>query len=230
MDAYQTVIHQTRYARWLPESGRRETYTETVDRYVTYWKDKFPQLDEKVFEEIRESILNQDVMPSMRALWAAGPALEENNFRGFNCSFIAIDHPRAFDEILFILMAGTGVGFSVEAEAVKKLPIINDHFNETERVISIGDSAYGWATALRKLIADLYLGNIHKWDYSKIRPAGARLKTMGGRASGPDPLKELFEFVTNKFRNAAGRKLTPIECHDIVCKIGEIVIVGGVAK
>ncbi|MDB4216342.1 hypothetical protein N9765_01425 [Candidatus Pelagibacter sp.] len=166
----------------------------------------------------------------MRAMWAAGDALAQNPFRGYNCSFAAVDHIRVFDEILYILMSGTGVGFSAEAQYVNKLPIINDTFSQSERTISIEDSAEGWAKALRKLIAELYLGNTHAWDFSKIRPEGARLKTMGGRASGPAPLQDLMSFVTATFKAAAGRKLRPIEVHDIVCKIAEVVVVGGVRR
>jgi ribonucleoside-triphosphate reductase len=163
-------------------------------------------------------------------MWAAGDALSQNPFRGYNCSFTAVDHIRAFDEILYILMSGTGVGFSAEAQYVNKLPIINDTFNQSERTITIEDSAEGWAKALRKLVAELYIGNTHSWDFSKIRPEGARLKTMGGRASGPAPLQDLMSFVTNTFKNAAGRKLRSIEVHDIVCKIAEVVVVGGVRR
>jgi ribonucleoside-diphosphate reductase alpha chain len=187
-------------------------------------------LTDAEYAELRDAIYNREVMPSMRAMWSAGDALAQNHFRGYNCSFAAVDHIRVFDEILFILMAGTGVGFSAEAKYVNKLPIINDTFSQTDRVIAIEDSAEGWAKGLRKLIAELYLGNIHSWDYSRIRPEGARLKTMGGRASGPEPLKDLFAFVTKVFQNAAGRKLRPIEVHDIVCKIAEVVVVGGVRR
>jgi ribonucleoside-triphosphate reductase len=169
-------------------------------------------------------------MPSMRAMWAAGPALNQNPFRGYNCSFTSVNHIRVFDEILYILMSGTGVGFSCEAAAVNQLPIINDSFNQSERIISVEDSAEGWAKAVRKLIAELYLGNTHQWDFSKIRPEGARLKTMGGRASGPAPLEDLMRFITATFKEAAGRKLRSIEVHDIVCKIAEVVVVGGVRR
>ena len=232
MDIYQDFIHLSRYSRFLEDEGRRETWKETVTRLINFWKERVNNnvITDEEFEELEKAILAKEVMPSMRSMWSAGPALEKNHFRGYNCSFVAMDHPRAFDEILFVLMAGTGVGFSAEAKHVNKLPIINDNFRMTERTISIGDSAEGWATALRKLIADLYLGNEHAWDFSKIRPEGARLKTMGGRASGPEPLKALFKFVTMVFKNAAGRKLRPIEVHDIVCKIADIVVVGGVRR
>jgi len=231
MDAYRSFIHLSRYSRFLDDKGRRESWEETVDRVINFWKKQVGnKLSDTDFKEIEQAILNHDVMPSMRSMWSAGEALEKNHFRGYNCAFTAVDHQRVFDEILYVLMAGTGVGFSAEAKYVNKLPIINDTFTKTERVIQVEDSAEGWAKALRKLIADLYLGNEHEWDYSKIRPEGARLKTMGGRASGPKPLMDLFDFVTKTFKNAAGRKLRPIEVHDMVCKIAEIVVVGGVRR
>jgi ribonucleoside-triphosphate reductase len=232
MQPYESFIHLSRYSRFLDDEGRRETWGETVDRLVGFWKNRVGTntVTEAEYSELRSAIYNREVMPSMRAMWSAGKALEQNHFRGYNCSFAAVDHIRVFDEILFILMAGTGVGFSAETKYVNKLPIINDTFTETERVISIEDSAEGWAKGLRKLIAELYLGNIHQWDYSRIRPEGSRLKTMGGRASGPEPLKDLFSFVTDMFKKAAGRKLRSIEVHDIVCKIAEVVVVGGVRR
>lgn len=232
MDNYKTFIHKSRYARFLEDLGRRETWSETVERVISFWKERVNNniISDAEFQELNDAIYNHEVMPSMRAMWSAGKALEQNNFRGYNCSFTAVDHIRCFDEILYILMAGTGVGFSAESKYVNKLPIINDNFTITDRVISIEDSAEGWAKGLRKLVAELYLGNEHNWDYSKIRPEGARLKTMGGRASGPEPLKELFAFVTMKFKLAAGRKLTSLEVHDIVCKIAEVVVVGGVRR
>ena len=232
MKAYEDFIHLSRYSRFIADWNRRETWNETVDRLIGFWKEQIGNnvITDAEFQEVHDAVYNKEVMPSMRSMWSAGDALSKNHFRGYNCSFVEVDHPRVFDEILYILMAGTGVGFSAEASAVNKLPIINDQFVKTERTISIEDSAEGWAKGLRKLVADLYLGNIHEWDYSKVRPEGARLKTMGGRASGPEPLKRLFEFVTNTFKNAAGRKLRPIEVHDIVCKIAEIVVVGGVRR
>ena len=231
MKPYEAFIHLSRYSRFLDDEGRRESWGETVDRLVGFWMkragDKLTPAD---YAEIRDAVYNREVMPSMRAMWSAGNALEQNHFRGYNCSFAAVDHIRVFDEILFILMAGTGVGFSAEAQYVNKLPIVNDNFTETGRVITLEDSAEGWAKGLRKLVAELYLGNVHQWDYSRIRPEGARLKTMGGRASGPEPLQDLFAFVTVMFKKAAGRKLRPIEVHDIVCKIAEVVVVGGVRR
>src|SRR6056300_172356 len=231
MDTYRSFIHLSRYSRFLDDQGRRETWDETVDRVINFWKETVGnKLTEEEYKELREAIYNHEVMPSMRSMWSAGEALKKNHFRGYNCSYKDVNHPRVFDEILYVLMAGTGVGFGCEAEHVNQLPIINDNFVKTERTIQVEDSAEGWAKALRKLIADLYLGNEHEWDYSKVRPEGARLKTMGGRASGPKPLMELFDFVTKTFKAAAGRKLRPIEVHDIVCKIAEIVVVGGVRR
>ena len=231
MKPYESFIHLSRYSRYLEAEGRRETWSETVERLIGFWRNRLGDtLTEDEYTEIRDAVYHREVMPSMRAMWSAGRALEVNHFRGYNCSFTAVDHIRVFDEILYILMAGTGVGFSAEAKYVNKLPIVNDTFIKTDRVISIEDSAEGWAKGLRKLIAELYLGNIHTWDLSKIRPEGARLKTMGGRASGPEPLGELFDFATAVFKKAAGRKLRPIEVHDLVCKIAEVVVVGGVRR
>jgi ribonucleoside-triphosphate reductase len=232
MNAYESFIHLSRYSRYLEAAGRRETWGETVDRLIGFWKKEVSNnvITDDEFQQLTDAVYNREVMPSMRAMWAAGDALSQNPFRGYNCSFTAVDHIRAFDEILYILMSGTGVGFSAEAQYVNKLPIINDTFNQSERTITIEDSAEGWAKALRKLVAELYIGNTHSWDFSKIRPEGARLKTMGGRASGPAPLQDLMSFVTNTFKNAAGRKLRSIEVHDIVCKIAEVVVVGGVRR
>ena len=232
MKPYESFIHLSRYSRFLEAEGRRETWDETVDRLIGFWKERVGNntISDEDFQRLRSAIHGREVMPSMRAMWSAGKALEQNHFRGYNCSFAAVDHIRVFDEILYILMAGTGVGFSAEAQHVNKLPIINDTFTKSERTISIEDSAEGWAKALRKHIAELYLGNEHEWDYSQIRPEGARLKTMGGRASGPEPLKDLMSFVTTVFKKAAGRKLTPMEVHDIICKIAEVVVVGGVRR
>jgi len=232
MNNYESFIHLSRYSRFLEAEGRRETWAETVDRLIGFWKKEVSDnvITDDEFQQLTDAVYNREVMPSMRAMWAAGDALSQNPFRGYNCSFTAVDHIRAFDEILYILMSGTGVGFSAEAQYVNKLPIINDTFTQSERTITIEDSAEGWAKALRKLIAELYLGNTHAWDFSKIRPEGARLKTMGGRASGPEPLEDLLRFVTATFKNAAGRKLRSIEVHDIVCKIAEVVVVGGVRR
>lgn len=227
MDNYQRLIHQSRYARWLDTAGRRETWEETVTRYLDFWTDKITK-DE--YKELYKAILSMEVMPSMRCLWASGPALEKNNTAGYNCSFLAVDNTRAFDETLFILASGTGVGFSVEQKYINKLPIVNDNFDDTGRTINIEDSKEGWAKALRKHIADLYLGRINTFDYSRVRPEGSRLKTMGGRASGPGPLRDLLDFTTTIFKQAKGRKLSSLECHDVMCKIGECIVVGGVRR
>lgn len=225
---YQTFIHQSRYARWLEEFQRRETWEETVDRYVMYMRGKGLPLEDKA--EIREAILKLDIMPSMRALMTAGPALERDNTAGFNCSYLAIDDPKCFDEAMFILLCGAGVGFSVERQYVQKLPEIPENLFNSETTIVVKDSKEGWAKAFRQLLALLYSGEIPRWDTSKVRSAGSVLKTFGGRASGPGPLEDLFRFTVEKFKTAKGRRLTSIECHDILCKIGEIVVVGGVRR
>ena len=232
---YQNFIALSRYARWIPEENRREEWEETVDRYVKYivsHASKAHKLDLslKLQEKIFKSIVNLDVMPSMRALMTAGKALDRCHVAGYNCSYIPVDSPRAFDETMYILMCGTGVGFSVERENVDKLPMVNEHFEDSTTVIKVGDSRSGWAKALRELIAMLYVGQVPVLDTEDVRPAGARLKTFGGRASGPEPLVDLYRFCINIFKNAAGRRLYPIECHDIMCKIGEVVVVGGVRR
>ncbi len=229
MDQYQQFIHKSRYARWLPEEGRRETWHETVNRYVDFWKDR-GQIDETVALKMFNAIHNMEVMPSMRCMMTAGPALAKDNVAGFNCSYLAIDSPRSFDELMYVLMCGTGVGFSVERNFITKLPVIAESFHTTDSVIVVSDSKIGWASAFRELIAMLYAGKIPKWDMGKVRLSGARLKTFGGRASGPDPLVDLFNFCVEIFQKAAGRKLTSIECHDVVCKIADIVVVGGVRR
>ena len=226
---YQTFIATSRYARWIEEENRRETWTETVARFIDNIVRPVYD-DSKTINEIEEAILNLEVMPSMRALMTAGPAADRDNTCVYNCSYLPVDHPRAFDEAMFILLCGTGVGFSVERQAIQKLPSVPVELSETDDMIVIQDSKEGWAKGLRKLINLLYLGDMPKWDLSKIRPAGTRLKTFGGRASGPEPLNDLFNFVTSKFKGAAGRKLNSVECHDIMCKIGEVVVVGGVRR
>jgi ribonucleoside-diphosphate reductase alpha chain len=234
MDVYQQFIFLSRYSRWLETENRRESWSETVDRYFDFFSGHLSKLHNYDISEIRneleEAILNLEVMPSMRALMTAGPALERDNIAGYNCSFLPIDRTTAFDEILYILMNGTGVGFSVERQFVSKLPEIADDFFPTDTTIVVSDSKLGWAKALKELIHLLYGGQIPKWDTSKLRPAGARLKTFGGRSSGPGPLEDLFRFAVRLFRNAAGRKLTSVECHDLVCKIAQIVVVGGVRR
>jgi ribonucleoside-triphosphate reductase len=229
MDQYQQFIHKSRYARWIPEAGRRESWHETVNRYVDFWKDR-GQIDEEVALKLFNAIHSQEVMPSMRCMMTAGTALDKDNVAGFNCSYLHIDSPRSFDELMYVLMCGTGVGFSVERNFINKLPEIADSFHPTESVIVVSDSKIGWASAFRELIAMLYAGKIPNWDISRVRGAGERLKTFGGRASGPEPLVDLFNFCIEVFRKAAGRKLTSIECHDIVCKIADIVVVGGVRR
>jgi len=232
---YQNFIALSRYARWKEDEQRRETWGETVTRYFDYMAGHLLskhgyKLPDTLRGELEEAVLNQAIMPSMRALMTSGPALDRCHVGGYNCSYVPVDNPRAFDETMYILMCGTGVGFSVERHCIEKLPIVNEDFHQTDTVIKVGDSRPGWAKSLKELIAMLYSGQIPQFDVSEVRPAGARLKTFGGRASGPQPLIELFEFCIQKFKGAAGRRLYPIECHDIMCKIGEVVVVGGVRR
>ena len=233
---YQSFIHMSRYSRWLEEEGRRETWSETVGRLISYFKNHMDTnykdtIKPKDWRDIEDAILSLEVMPSMRALMTAGKALDREHVAGYNCSYIPIDSPRSFDEVLYILMNGTGVGFSVERQYSDKLPTVPDvEFEHTEDVVSVVDSKEGWAKGFRDLISYLYTGRVPKIDVNKIRPAGARLKTFGGRASGPQPLVDLFDFTILKFKNAKGRKLSSMECHDIVCKTGEVVVVGGVRR
>ena len=229
MNQYQQFIHKSRYARWLPEENRREEWHETVNRYVDFWKDR-GQLNDKEALKIFNAIFNMEVMPSMRCMMTAGEALKKDNVAGFNCSYLHIDSPRSFDELMYVLMCGTGVGFSVERAFINKLPEVAEEFHPTDSMIVVADSKIGWASAFRELISLLYAGKIPKWDTHKVRPSGARLKTFGGRASGPEPLEDLFNFCVGIFQKAAGRKLTSIECHDICCKIADIVVVGGVRR
>lgn len=235
MSLYSEFIHLSRYSRWMPEKNRRETWEETVARYFNFFerhlKDKCGYSVEKsVRNELEAAVLNLEVMPSMRALMTAGEALERDHVAGYNCAFVAVNRLRAFDEILYILMCGTGVGFSVERQFVDKLPTIAEEFSDSDTVIVVEDSKIGWAKAFKELMSLLVGGQIPKWDVSKVRGAGARLKTFGGRASGPRPLEDLFRFCVETFKRSAGRKLTSIETHDIVCKIAEIVVVGGVRR
>jgi ribonucleoside-triphosphate reductase (thioredoxin) len=225
---YQRFIHASRYARWMPDESRRETWEETVNRYTSFFKNRFP--DTFPDQEVNKAIHDLNVMPSMRCLMSAGAALERDEIAGYNCSFIAIDSSKAFDEVMYVLMCGTGVGFSVERQFTNNLPTIAEEFHETDTTIRVKDSRIGWASAYRELISLLYSGRVPKWDTSGIRPAGARLKTFGGRASGPKPLEDLFQFTVHTFKKAAGRKLNSLECHDIVCKVADIVIVGGVRR
>ena len=232
---YQEYIHLSRYSRWLPDKNRRETWLETVTRYFAFFdehlKDNYNfAIPKELRKELMDAVLNLEIMPSMRCLMAAGEALKRENVAGYNCSYVAVDNARAFDEILYILMNGTGVGFSVEQKYTDQLPIIADDFHDTDTTIIVADSKMGWAKALKELVQLLYAGQVPKWDTSKVRPAGSPLKTFGGRASGPEPLVALFKFCSATFKRAAGRRLTTLECHDIVCKIAEIVVVGGVRR
>lgn len=224
----QEYVHKSRYARWNEQHQRRETWEETVDRYVSYFHTKFPE--HYPAKEVQNAITNLHVMPSMRALMTAGPALERDPMAGYNCAFVAVDNIRAFDEILYILMCGTGMGFSVERQYIAHLPTVAETFINSGITIQVKDSKGGWATAFRELIALLYSGTIPKWDVSQVRAAGVKLKTFGGRASGPQPLVDLFKFAIATFKNAAGRKLNSVECHDLVCKVADIVVVGGVRR
>ena len=232
---YQEYIHLSRYARWDYDQGRRETWDETVERYFNFFTEWLEEKHDYKLEngektELENAVKELGIMPSMRCLMTAGPALKKENTAGYNCSYVKVDNQRSFDEILYVLMNGTGVGFSVEEEYTSQLPVIPDELYDTDTVIVVADSKLGWARAFKELISLLYGGHIPKWDVSKVRPAGAPLKTFGGRASGPEPLVDLFNFTINTFRNATGRKLKQIECHDIVCKTAEIVVVGGVRR
>jgi len=224
----QTYVHRSRYARWLDDEGRRETWPETVKRYCDFWLKRYP--DTFPYQLVYDAIYNLEVVPSMRALITAGVALERDNISGYNCSYLPIHDQRCFDELMFILMNGTGVGYSVERQYVQKLPDIAEEFHDTDTVISVADSKQGWAGAFRQLLALLYNGQIPSWDLSKVRAAGARLKTFGGRSSGPEPLNELFRFTVELFKKARGRKLTSVEASDLVCKIAQVVVVGGVRR
>ena len=232
---YQSFIHLSRYARWNYALKRRESWEETVDRFINFFKEQLDtkhsfKLENGLEADMREAITNLDVMPSMRCLMTAGEALKKENVAGYNCSYVKVDSTRSFDEILYILMNGTGVGFSVEEEYVNKLPPVAEEFHETDTTIIVADSKLGWAKAYKELLSLVWQGQIPRWDLSNVRPAGTPLKTFGGRASGPEPLEELFKFTINTFQNAAGRKLKSVEAHDIVCKIAEIVVVGGVRR
>ena len=232
---YENFIALSRYARWISEENRRETWGETVDRYfdfmLSYLKENYKYVpDNKIVEELKSAVFSRNVMPSMRSVMTSGPALERDHVAGYNCSFIPVDSPRSFDETMYILMCGTGVGFSVEYKYINKLPAVPESFEKSTTVIVVEDSKTGWAKAYRELLAMLWAGQVPAIDVSKLRPAGARLKTMGGRSSGPQPLINLFDFTIAKFKNATGRSFKPIEAHDIMCKIGEIVVVGGVRR
>lgn len=241
MDEYQAFIHKSRYARYMDEEGRRETWEETVDRYIGFWKDQFKRNEDPeeskfnpevlaALDEAREAIINLEVMPSMRCLMTAGKALERDHVAGYNCAYTPVDHVRVFDEILYILMCGTGVGFSVERQYINKLPEVAEEFYDSDTTIVVVDSKIGWADAFKQLVGLLYGGSVPSYDLSRVRAAGERLKTFGGRSSGPAPLKDLFDFTIQLFKGAAGRRLNSIEVHDLVCKIAAIVVVGGVRR
>ena len=232
---YENFIALSRYARWISEDNRRETWGETVDRYFSFMLNHLEQNynyipDEKLVAELKNGVFERNVMPSMRSVMTSGVALERDNVAGYNCAFVPVDSPRTFDETMYILMCGTGVGFSVEYKYINKLPAVPEALEKSTTVITVEDSKQGWAKAYRELLALLWSGQIPAIDVSKVRPAGARLKTMGGRSSGPQPLINLFDFTIAKFKSATGRNLKPIECHDIMCKIGEVVVVGGVRR
>jgi len=230
MTPYQQFIAKSRYARYLPEEARREDWHETAQRWINFFKQKYPNVNESIWEELYLAILNLDALPSMRSVMTAGPALERTNVSAYNCSYLPVDHPRSFDEAMYILLCGTGVGFSVEKKYVSQLPAVPRLQDQHKQVIVVEDSKEGWCYAYQELLSKLWEGYALRWDVSKVRPAGAPLKTFGGRASGPAPLADLFEYTIKKFRKAQGRKLTPMECHDIMCKIGEVVVVGGVRR
>jgi len=235
MTPYQTYIAKSRYSSYLDDKGRREHWPETVNRYFDFMEGHLRKkhnylLPTELRKELQEAVTNLEVVPSMRAIMTAGDALDRQNVAGYNCSYLPVDDPKAFDEAMYILLCGTGVGFSVEEKYVNRLPEVPDHLFDSNTVVVVKDSKEGWAKALRQIIALLYAGEVPKWDVSAVRPAGARLKTFGGRASGPEPLVELFRYTVAKFKTAAGRKLNSLECHDILCKIGEVVVVGGVRR
>ena len=228
---YEEFIYKSRYARWLDKENRRENWNETVNRLVNYYRicSDLVGVDGD-FESIYDAIYNLEVMPSMRALMTAGPALDRCHVPAYNCAYLPVDSPRSFDEAMYILMCGTGVGYSVESKYVDQLPRISERFEETDTCIVVADSKEGWAKSFRELVTLLIAGQVPKWDVSRVRPAGSRLKTFGGRASGPEPLVDLFAFAVNSFKSAAGRRLTSLECHDLMCKIADIVVVGGVRR
>jgi len=233
--SYQEFIHLSRYSRWLPEKKRRETWDETIKRYFDFFQEHLKEncnytLKPKLREELETAVLNLRVMPSMRCLMTAGEALKRENIAGYNCSYVAVSRVQSFDEILYVLMNGTGVGFSVERQYITQLPIVAEEFHPSDTVITVADSKLGWAKAYKEFLGLLWIGQIPKWDLSKVRPAGSPLKTFGGRASGAEPLDNLMHFTINTLTGAAGRRLSSIECHDIVCKIAEVVVVGGVRR
>lgn len=224
---YQQYIAKSRYSRYIPEEQRRETWRASVERYCNFFAEKYPEFPK---DRVFDAIYNLKSMPSMRALMTAGKALERDNAAGYNCSYLVIDNQRAFDEAMYLLMSGCGVGYSVERQFISKLPIIADDFYDTDSIITVRDSKIGWASSYKELISLLYQGLIPKWDLSKLRASGEPLKIFGGRSSGPGPLNDLFKYTVFVFKNAAGRKLNSIECNDLMTKVGEIVVVGGVRR
>jgi ribonucleoside-diphosphate reductase alpha chain len=235
MTPYQTYIAKSRYSRYLDDKGRREHWHETAYRYMDFMSKHLRTkhnytIDGPLYDRLFNAIVNLDVMPSMRSIMTSGEALERQNVAGYNCSYLPIDDPKAFDEAMYILLCGTGVGFSVEQKYVNRLPEIPEKLYESNTVVHVKDSKEGWAKALRQVLALLWAGEVPKWDVSAVRPAGTRLKTFGGRASGPEPLVDLFKYAVGKFKGATGRKLNTLECHDLLCKIGEVVVVGGVRR
>ena len=227
---YEEFIYKSRYARWRDDEKRRENWDETVTRLINYYAGVHESLDIPDLKPLYDAIYHLEVMPSMRALMTAGPALDRCHVPAYNCAYLPVDSPRSFDEAMYILMCGTGVGYSVENKYIDQLPRISEHFERTDTTITVHDSKEGWAKATRELISLLIAGQLPRWDTSRVRPAGARLKTFGGRASGPGPLEDLFQFASNLFEKAAGRRLTSLECHDLMCKIGDVVVVGGVRR
>ena len=231
MDAYQEFIFKSRYARWLDSEGRRESWSETITRYLDFFRDSFPEeITLPLYSKLYNSIYDMEVMPSMRALMTAGPALERDTAAGYNCSYLAVDSLRAFDEAFYLLLCGTGVGFSVERQVIANLPMVAEEFYDSDVVITVADSKIGWAKALKETVALVYSGQLPKYDFSKIRPAGSPLKTFGGRASGPDPLEKVLKDVTAVIKSAAGARMSSIQCHDVMCHIAASVVVGGVRR
>ena len=232
---FQQYIYKSRYARYLHEENRRETWPETVKRYFDFFtvhlkENHGYQLTKEFRSELEGAILSLEVVPSMRCLMTAGPALEKTHIAGYNCAYMAIDNPKTFSEALMVLMSGTGVGFSVERQHTQKLPEVPDELYPSDTTIIVNDSKLGWAKALNELVSLLYVGNVPRWDLTKLRPAGAVLKTFGGRASGPEPLDRLFKFCVQTFQNNKGQKLSSLDCHDLVCMVGSCVVVGGVRR
>lgn len=229
---YQNLIHVTRYSRWSDEAMRRETWDETTKRCVNFWLAR-GLINNTIYNELYDSIYGLQVMPSMRCMMTAGEALARDNVAGYNCAFLSISDVASFAEMMYILMCGTGVGFSVERQYTNKLPELPSELHNSRTTIVVGDDRIAWARGFQMLLNCLYLGEIPQWDLSELRPAGSRLKTFGGRSSGPGPLEDLFKFTTSVFRRAVDddrRRLTSVECHDICCKIGEVVVSGGVRR